>query len=713
MTNSKQRSFRVGIVGAGYVSSYHVRALRQLSFIELVGVADPDAERRRKLVETFHIPAHFSSLREMLQSRPDVVHVLTPPHLHAEIAIEAMRNGCDVLVEKPLAESVEDCDRMIAVAKETGRRLSVNHSARMDPVVLRALELARSGACGDLLAVHFLRNSDYAPYAGGPIPVQYRRASYPFEDIGVHGLYLLEAFLGRIQELDVRYRSTGRNPSLFFDEWHAMASCEKGAGHLYLSWNALPMQNELVIHGTRAILRVDCYLQTLTMERKLAGPKPLQRMFGTTMNALSTAWRVPVNAVRFITGRLKPNPGIGTSVLAFYNALAEGHGPPVTAEEGRRMVALATMCSADAENARAQAFITTPAPVRPTILVTGANGFLGGALLRRLRQSGHSIRILSRRPVADPSADPNVEVVYGDLGNPEAVDRAVAGVDLVFHVGAAMSGAQADYECGTVWGTRNIVASCLKHGVKRLIYVSSIIHLHHAAHKPGTPVDESYALEPHAELRGYYTQAKLQAEQIIRDAVATQGLPAVILRPGQIFGRGAERSSPAGAIGFAGRWIVVGRGDLALPLVYVEDVVDALLAAADRDDVVGSVFHIVDPAVVTQREYVTQCRRFLGDSLKVVYAPKVLLYAAAVAADVVSRMTGIALPLSKYRLQSSRPIYPFHVAAASQKLGWTPRIGTVQGLRETFGSAAGGNCDAAPAPGVRTASARSAGAGSI
>jgi nucleoside-diphosphate-sugar epimerase len=216
-----------------------------------------------------------------------------------------------------------------------------------------------------------------------------------------------------------------------------------------------------------------------------------------------------------------------------------------------------------------------------------------------------------------------------------------------------------------------------------MVYVSSVILLDHAGHKPGTAVDESHALEPRAGLRGYYTQAKLEAEQAVLEAVRERGLRAVILRPGQIFGRGAEKFAPAGTIAFAGRWIVVGDGSLRLPLVYVEDVVDALVAAAGHEDTSGPVFHIVDSGdVVTQKDYIETCRRMIGPSLKVVYAPKWVLSAAALAAGLVSRATGVALPLSPYRLKSSRPLGPFDCTAARERLGWKPRIGARKGLEQ-------------------------------
>jgi predicted dehydrogenase len=86
----KPRSFRVGLVGAGYISEFHIRALRRLSNVSIVGIADLDFSRARAVAERFGIPLSFPSLREMAAEGLDVVHVLTPPASHAEVAIEAL-----------------------------------------------------------------------------------------------------------------------------------------------------------------------------------------------------------------------------------------------------------------------------------------------------------------------------------------------------------------------------------------------------------------------------------------------------------------------------------------------------------------------------------------------------------------------------------------------------------------------------------------------
>ncbi|MGH9583136.1 MAG: NAD-dependent epimerase/dehydratase family protein, partial [Bryobacteraceae bacterium] len=603
---------------------------------------------------------------------------------HCQVALEALDMGCHVFVEKPMAETPEECDRMIARARAAGRVLSVNHSARMDPIVLKALELLKKGACGDILAVDFFRSSDYPPYAGGRVPPVYRQGAYPFQDLGVHGLYLIEAFLGRIKRADVRYFSSGRDPNLFFDDWRVLAECERGTGQMYLSWTARPMRNELVVHGTRGTMHIDCFLQTCVVRKKLPAPRFVQDVAGAMGNAAHILCKVPWNALRFAGGRLLPSPGIHASVCAFHEALWRGADPPVGADEGRRVVALMDGVSRRA-NADRDRQLGLERPVPPArILVTGATGLVGRALIKRLREGPEPIRVLVRRPRERFEQDLAIDRVCGDLGDPEAVDRAVRGVEIVYHLGAAMRGGRADFERGTVWGAKNIVAACLRHGVKRLVYVSSLTVLDHAGHAAGNPVTETAPLEPHAGRRGFYTQSKLEAEKIIFDAVREQNLPAVILRPGQIFGAGSERVPPAGTIAVAGRWIVPGNANPRLPLVYVEDVVDALLLAAERDDVVGSVFHLADAEAVSQSEYLDRCRGVPGNSIRILRVPKPVLYGAAICAEALCGLLRRNSPLSRYRLRSARPLSPCDCGAARESLGWTPRIGIRAGLAREF-----------------------------
>jgi nucleoside-diphosphate-sugar epimerase len=318
-------------------------------------------------------------------------------------------------------------------------------------------------------------------------------------------------------------------------------------------------------------------------------------------------------------------------------------------------------------------------------LVTGAAGFLGRKLVKRLRQHGQRVRVLVRRPLREYADDSGVQMVIGDLGDPRMVAHAVAGARIVYHVGAAMRGSPRDFEAGTVWGTRNVVDACKANATERLVYVSSMSVFDHAGRDPGARMTESSAFEPHPQWRGAYTQTKLTAEDCVRHAIEAGGLPAVILRPGQIFGPGAERVTPNGVIALAGRWVAVGNGAQTIPLVYADDVVDALVLAADAPAATGRVFNVVDPQPITQQAYLVRCKRKLGDELKIVRVPVWVFMGLGFGVEMLGKVLKRDVPLTRYRVRSLRPLANFDTSAAKDGLGWMPAIGIDKGLDATFG----------------------------
>jgi predicted dehydrogenase/nucleoside-diphosphate-sugar epimerase len=673
-------------VGAGYVASRHLSALRDLSFVEVVGICDTDRKKAEELAARFSIAGVFPSLQAMAGARPQVVHIMTPPASHCALALEALDMGCHVFVEKPMAETAEECDLMIAKADEKRLVVSVNHSMRFEPAVVAALDHVAKGHCGDILNASYFRGSDYPPYAGGPRSAVYRQGSYPVRDLGVHAAYLLEAFLGPLRWLSERHYSTGNDPMLTFDEWRISVEGKNRTGEILLSWNMHPLQNDLWVQGTRGLLYVDAFLQRCHLHRTYPGPKQLHFIINGMRHAAASLKEIPSFVCRAATGKLKPSPGIYASVVAFHKALAAGTPVPVSPEEGRRAVALVAEISreADADKDRIESARLAERPAPARVLVTGASGFLGSALTRRLRERGENPRVFLRRPAAKGSAADGLDAVYGSLGEPEAVDRAVAGVEIVYHVGAAMKGWREDFQAGTVWGTRNIIDACLRHGVRRLIYVSSLGVLDHASHADGVAVNEASPVEPYPDQRGLYTQTKLEAERMVLAAVAERGLEAVVIRPGQIFGPGAEKVTPNGVIKLAGRWIVAGDGTRRLPVVYVEDVVDGLLAAETAPAAPGKVIHLIDPAPLSQNQYLDWCRLALGNT-PIRRTPVRFLMFAGWMCDVLSGVMKRSLPLSRYKVRALKPLSPVDVSLAKETLGWTPNIGSKRGLELTFG----------------------------
>jgi predicted dehydrogenase/nucleoside-diphosphate-sugar epimerase len=674
---------RVGLVGAGYIAEYHVAALRQLPGVELVGVTDLATERANALAERLGTRS-YPSLAALREAGADAIHVLTPPDSHAAVAIAALGLGCHVLVEKPLATSVDDCRRIQAAAAQAGLLASVNHSLLYDPQIVRGLELVRSGKLGQVVSVDILRGSMYPPYRGGPLPPQYRSAAYPFRDLGVHALYLFQAFLGPIEGVSAIWESKGGDPNLAYDEWRALVRCRGGLGQFQLSWNVKPMQSQLIVQGTKGVLRIDLFLMFHALRGAMPVPKPIERVMNALTDSIQPLVDVPRGVVKFASGAVKPYQGLRDLVAAFYRAL-DGEGPlPVALDDATTVVRWVEEVAGAAEADYAARIAKLPRGDSADVLVTGASGGLGGAVVRRLVAAGRKVRAFVRRPPAD--LPPGVDVALGDLGDPDAVDAAVRGVRAVVHVGAAMKGGWEEHEGATVVGTRNVVLACGRHGVTKLVHISSM-SVNDWAGGDGGVLSETSPDEPRPEERGHYTRAKLEAEKIVRAAVAEHALPAVILRPGQIFGGKMPLLTPAIARRAGARWLVLGDGGLKLPLVYVDDVVDAIVAALDGPLAGGEVIQLVDPHQLTQNEVLAA----VLPNARIVRLPRALIFAGGRMSEPVLAALGRKSPVSAYRLKSALARVGFVSERARELLGWQPRVGVVEGIRrETAGRAQSG-----------------------
>lgn len=683
MTNDKV--FRVGLVGAGYVSEFHIKALKRLPHVRIVGITDLDESRAKVTAQRFGIASH-ASLKLMAGEGLDVVHVLTPPDSHVDVALEALSLGCHVLVEKPLATSAEDCDRLIAESQTRGLRVCVNHSLLGEPLVKRALALVRTGAIGDVLTVDYLRSSNYPPYRGGPLPPQYREGGYQFRDLGVHGLYLVREILGPIEAVHAEFCRSGvkgSDPNIFFDEWRALVRCTKGTGNIQLSWNVNPLQHQLVIQGTRGTLRADLFAMCLTRRRHTLLPKSVERVINALAESSSSATQLSWNATLFAAGRIQPYQGLHNFVAAFYESLHATSVMPANLELAREVVRWTEQVARDADHAKSKFYSQYQRGHRPSVVVTGANGLLGSAVVKRLIQEEKFVRLFVRQlPSTEILHHPRVEVVLGDLGDPDAVDRALKGSTAVFHIGAAMAGGQAAHESATIVGTRNVVEACLAHRIPQMVYVSSLSVIDWAGHPANQPVTESATLEPAPQRRGFYTQGKLDAEQVVLAAAREKGLPVVVLRPGQIWADTSPLITAAVGIRAGKRLVVIGDDTNLLPLVHVDDVVQAIMLAAKNEFCHGEVFQIVDDELVSRKELVRLFIRAREHRLKVIHIPLGLACLLAGCVDLLARMLNRPTPVSPYRLRSAVAPLEFDCTKAREQLGWLPRAHTREALRK-------------------------------
>ena len=344
MSTSK-RQHRVALIGAGRIARVHLGFARGVKNAAVVAVCDADPQAAEAFARERNVPAFFTDVNEMMRAtEPSIVHVVTPPATHAKLAIAAMHGGANVLVEKPMAMRVEDCDRMIAVARERGRRICVDHNRLFDPVIQKVRSFIASGRLGDVVSVEAHQGvnpvEDGAAGGGnGKAHWSIEDAFAPLYNLGPHPLYLVSEFIGPVRSIQV----AGLKPAEadgFIPEIRVMLEGDDRFGMVAFSMRSQPYLNHLNVFGTKATLRVNLNTMTVITEQNRKLPKMVGKLMANFEPATQLVTSAVGNAIAVATRRMKTYPGIRETIRRFYKSLDEGTLPPVTGEQGRDNVAL-------------------------------------------------------------------------------------------------------------------------------------------------------------------------------------------------------------------------------------------------------------------------------------------------------------------------------------------------------------------------------------
>jgi UDP-N-acetyl-2-amino-2-deoxyglucuronate dehydrogenase len=196
----------IAIIGAGNISRAHLSALPDAALGRVVGLYDADRSRAETRAREFDVPTIYGSWEELLAD-PQVrlVAVLVPPDLHARYAIAALAAGKDVLSEKPLGADVAECDRMIAAARQAGRRLFPVQNRIYSPAYEAARELIQSGALGTVFLAQTTGFEGPNTVAHSPWLADRRGGNGVLMAQAVHPAYSLRWMLGDVAEVTARF----------------------------------------------------------------------------------------------------------------------------------------------------------------------------------------------------------------------------------------------------------------------------------------------------------------------------------------------------------------------------------------------------------------------------------------------------------------------------------------------------------------------------
>jgi nucleoside-diphosphate-sugar epimerase len=315
-------------------------------------------------------------------------------------------------------------------------------------------------------------------------------------------------------------------------------------------------------------------------------------------------------------------------------------------------------------------------------LITGATGFIGPHLIKKLTGEGHFCRCLVRNSSqTDFLKDAGVELVEGDITRPESLKGIADGIDRVLHMATLghmsnFSVTESMFEAINVHGTRNIMAEALRAGVGRIVHCSTVAAMGICAEVPAT---EESVCNPHHP----YGRSKLQAEEIVLDMVKEQDLPAVMIRFSMVYGPGDPRDIlKLTRLAQKGLFPKVGRRPKLTPLIHVDDAIQGLLLAAEKGGT-GEVYLITNQNSLPFDDI----RKILQKALSVfrlpLYIPEWAALTAASLMEKVFPVLGKVPPVARKNIESTLADRVFSIKKAQREIGFEPQVDPTEGLRET------------------------------
>jgi predicted dehydrogenase len=332
---------RVGLLGAGGIAGLHATALRNVPGAELVAVSDVEPFRARRLAEP-HGAASFGSLEEMLEeAKPDVVHVLLPPELHARFALQCMAARTHVFVEKPLCISAAECAELEIAAARSGCAVGVNHNVTFQPPFPELMEVIRQRRLGAIQHVSVFWNVPFG-MATFTAPLYERHGpGAVILETGPHPISLIVRLLGEAHSASALVMSRSQGLP---DTWLMSLGCERGSAQCFVGIGRDFTDTRVQVIGEDGCAVADLRLGYVAVtENTRFSPRFFQ--LGDSMDV---ARSIAASAGRRFLQRLgriwQPGPThdpaliMQASITDFYDAIRGGGEPSAPLGEGVAVV---------------------------------------------------------------------------------------------------------------------------------------------------------------------------------------------------------------------------------------------------------------------------------------------------------------------------------------------------------------------------------------
>ncbi|MFQ6083018.1 MAG: NAD-dependent epimerase/dehydratase family protein [Candidatus Aminicenantia bacterium] len=311
-------------------------------------------------------------------------------------------------------------------------------------------------------------------------------------------------------------------------------------------------------------------------------------------------------------------------------------------------------------------------------LVTGASGYVGSNLVRKMVERGMKVRAFVRKTsnIQSLLELDNVEIFYGDITDFSSVKRAVQGCEVVFHLAALVSdwGDYQKFYQVNYLGTKNVLRALLKVKVKKFIHSSSIGVLD----LRGKAIIREN--QPYGHFTSSYCRTKAEAENLVRRY--SQFIPTVIIRSGVVYGP-KDPQCTLRSLNYARKNLLflINHGKGIFPHVYIDNLIEAILLAAQSERAINEIFNITDGINTTTCEFFNYLNGIVGRENIRLSLPYPLAWILAFLMNIFAHLTGKPPMLSWTGLEFLTLKCKFDISKAKEKLGYNPHISLEEGMR--------------------------------
>jgi len=335
------RTLRIGLVGCGQIADAHLGELRKIPAADIVATCDSYLDLAEQAAARFDVPAYFDSMDEMFrQTRPDVVHITTPPHTHKDLTLAALNAGAHVYVEKPFSTDVAEADLMLDAAKARGLQICVGHDQLFDPVWEDLRRRYKNGEFGEIFHIDSVFGYDLSGPFGALLSEDqqhwvHRLPGGLFQNNISHAVYRITDFMpDERPEVWAHWFTLGKYT--FPTDLRVMLKGETCTANVLFSSRARPVQKVARLYGTKAVVEVNLDAQTLRIERpaSLRGPFVKLQLAYAQLKEARRAFKW--NAGRFVKSDIQFFGGMKRLFELFYASILDGQTPPILPNDIRR-----------------------------------------------------------------------------------------------------------------------------------------------------------------------------------------------------------------------------------------------------------------------------------------------------------------------------------------------------------------------------------------